>query len=279
LRSILNQACWFDNDLFYLLFILSLFTYIERFVFSTLLCTYLHSTITICFIMEKQKIFGIFDHTFLNPEENLKFEETFLGTIDDMKLDVTLLRFWESTSYFVVLGRSNKSNTETFEALCNKNGIPVLTRCSGGGTVLQGPGCLNYAFIKTFDNYTSDITKTNDFVMSTIKTGFLNAGLNVEVNGFTDLTIGNKKFSGNAQKRKRQTLLFHGTILYNFDLNKISEYLQYPSKSPDYRQNRDHSDFLTNIDMAPVMIKKTISDAFGLSTHYDLDTLLTYKLS
>jgi lipoate-protein ligase A len=69
----------------------------------------------------------------------------------------------------------------------------------------------------------------------------------VSVNGITDLCINNQKFSGNAQRRLKKSLLFHGTLLYNFDLSLIAKYLPYPTRSPDYRNHRDHHTFITQL--------------------------------
>jgi lipoate-protein ligase A len=76
-------------------------------------------------------------------------------------------------------------------------------------------------------------------------------GADVSVQGCTDLAVraGDRwlKFSGNAQRRRRQAVLFHGTILYAFDLALIAELLRFPSKQPDYRASRSHLDFITNV--------------------------------
>ena len=41
--------------------------------------------------------------------------------------------------------------------------------------------------------------------------------------GTSDLAIGELKFSGNSVRCKRDTLLYHGTMLYDFDLSLIDE--------------------------------------------------------
>jgi len=56
------------------------------------------------------------------------------------------LRFW-NPRHFVVVGYANRIANEVNVAACEKRGVPILRRCSGGGTVLQGPGCLNYTLI------------------------------------------------------------------------------------------------------------------------------------
>ena len=67
--------------------------------------------------------------------------------------------------------------------------------------------------------------------------------VNISVRGHTDLAIGDRKFSGNSQRRRKHFLLFHGTFLLNFDLALIGELLPMPSKQPDYREDRSHDRF------------------------------------
>src|SRR5918995_6300671 len=83
----------------------------------------------------------VIDFTFESPEENLAFDDRLL----DERCET--LRFWESPANFVVLGRSGRVDEEVDVTACKAVGIPVLRRSSGGGTVLQGPGCLNYALV------------------------------------------------------------------------------------------------------------------------------------
>ena len=68
--------------------------------------------------------------------------------------------------------------------------------------------------------------------------------------GHTDLAIGDRKFSGNAQRRKRRAVLFHGSFLLNFDVAMIERTLRLPSKQPGYRADRGHSEFLTNLNIS-----------------------------
>jgi len=166
-----------------------------------------------------------------------------------------VLRFWESPQRFVVVGYANKVATEVNVDACQKAGIPILRRCSGGGTVLQGPGCLNYALVlRVVDNGpTHNISAANQFIMErnrqALETEIRNATCEVRVAGHTDLAIGGRKFSGNSQRRRKGHLLFHGTFLLNFDLELVSALLRFPSHQPNYRTNRNHADFLVNLGL------------------------------
>jgi lipoate-protein ligase A len=83
--------------------------------------------------------------------------------------------------------------------------------------------------------------------------------------GISDLAVGDQKFSGTAQRRKRSHFLFHGTILYGFDLPLIEKYLRHPQAKdePDYREGRDHLGFLTQLPLPAPKIKQLISQVWN----------------
>ena len=132
-----------------------------------------------------------------------------------------MLRFWEPREYFVVAGFSNSVTREANVEACRQAGVGIFRRCSGGGTVLQGPGCLNYALALGIEGRPEleTIPAANRHIMGRHRDALSAAlGRKVEVRGVTDLAIDGKKFSGNAQRRKRRALIFHGAFLLEFDL-------------------------------------------------------------
>jgi len=205
------------------------------------------------------------DLTLPTPQHNLACDEVLLDLCED-GLEGEILRFWEPLEYFVVLGYSNKIGREINEVSCQTLRIPALRRPSGGGTVLQGPGCLNFSLILKIDGAAplQSITRTNTYILDRHREALMSlAGPGVKVQGTSDLTVNNLKFSGNAQRRKRRALLFHGTFLCSFDIPLIEKALQMPPKQPDYRQNRTHTDFLTNVATSPAEIKKALKKCWG----------------
>src|SRR5437879_6289085 len=106
------------------------------------------------------------DLTLPTPSENLACDEALLDFCE-AGLAGELLRFWEPAQYFVVVGYGNRVATEVNLPYCQRNSIPILRRCTGGGTVLQGPGCLNYSLILRIDSDPAlqTVTSTNRFVM------------------------------------------------------------------------------------------------------------------
>ena len=211
------------------------------------------------------------DCTFPTPAENLAWEEAYLDQCEAGSAD-ELLRFYESPKPFVVLGYANKAHSEVDVGMCLEQHVGVFRRISGGGTVLQGPGCLSYAlFLRIGARHElSSITGTNQFIMEQNRSTLAKlTQLPVQVQGHTDLAIEARKFSGNAQRRKKSFVLFHGTVMFAMDIPSISQFLRMPSLEPEYRSGRRHEDFLMNLPVS----RSSIQESFRAK--WDAGAILT----
>jgi lipoate-protein ligase A len=214
----------------------------------------------------------LLDLTLPSPAENLACEEALLDAGEESGGE-EILRFWEARETFVVVGYANKVATEVNVAACAAKKIPIFRRCSGGGTVLQSAGCLNYALILQIgeDGPCRTISSANQFIMeknrAAIETLFKseigNRKSEISVSGHTDLSLNGLKFSGNSQRRKKDFLLFHGTFLLDFDLALVGNFLRMPSLQPDYRAGRSHDDFLVNLKLSANQVKAALQKAWG----------------
>ena len=207
---------------------------------------------------------NVLELTLPTPAENLACDEALLDAAEAGEAG-EVLRFWEPQQHFVVVGYANKVATEVNVPACESRGVPILRRCSGGGTVLQGPVCLNYTLVLNIqaDELLHSIAAANHCIMERNRTALewlLQRPVAIE--GHTDLTVDGFKFSGNSQRRRRRFLLFHGTFLLNFDIALIEALLPAPSKQPDYRQDRTHTDFLTNLRQPAPAIQAALVHAW-----------------
>ncbi len=206
----------------------------------------------------------ILDLTFKTPEENLACDEALLASSEANPPD-EILRFWEPDVFFVVLGYSRRFRFDVNCAFCRKHNIPILRRISGGGTVLQGPGCLNFTLIlNTGKNHRlSTISEANSYVLSKHKEALEAViGREVAIQGISDLALGDMKFSGNSQRREKNRILFQGSFLVSAKLKMIEKALEIPDRQPRYRKNRPHSDFLINLGTNPARIKEAMAKAW-----------------
>lgn len=205
------------------------------------------------------------DLTLTAPEDNLACDEALLHFCEAHQT-AGALRLWESPKYFVVLGYSNKLVAEVHVEKCDLRGVPILRRFSGGGTVVQGPGCLNYTVVIPNQQLgdTLDVIAAFRFVLERHRrvTAELLAQ-DVEIAGISDLAIDGVKFSGNAQHRSRGFTLFHGTFLIGFDLTLIQELLPMPTRQPDYRRARRHRDFVRNIPLTAAQLGAALRRAWS----------------
>ena len=198
----------------------------------------------------------VYDYTFESPEENLAFDELLLEG------GCEALRFWESPVPFVVLGRSGKIEQEVNVNVCRMAGIPIVRRSSGGGTILQGPGCLNYAFVLSLAARPELINVEDSYgiVLSRVVRALSVPGLKVLG---SDIILGDEKVSGNAQRRSRGWLLHHGTLLYRADIGLMEQVLREPERQPVYRQRRTHRDFVSELNLTAEEMKRCIKAAWN----------------
>jgi lipoate-protein ligase A len=204
------------------------------------------------------------DLTFSDPASNLACDEALLELCENGD-ENGVLRVWEPDNYFVVLGYSNKVSTEVNVAACQEQSIPILRRFTGGGTVVQGPGCVNYALAvrNEYRGIPADLTGSYRVVLGHHSMTFQSyVPEPIQIQGISDLVIGGRKFSGNAQHRKRLCSLFHGTILLRFDVSLIEKCLPIPSKQPAYRGSRSHEAFLCNLSVAPEDARQALRAAW-----------------
>ncbi len=209
------------------------------------------------------------DLTLQTPEENLACDEALFLVSEQRGGDGTL-RFWMPDRVFVVVGYTNSVEREVNTEVCRSLGIPILRRFTGGGTVVQMPGCLNFTLVHRIQGREEfkTIASTNRFIMDAHRRvlAALPGLAPVTIEGVSDLALNGMKFCGNAQRRGSTALLFHGVFLCSADLQLISRLLPYPSRSPAYRQHRSHAKFLTNIDIPPDDLKREITKVWRAET-------------
>jgi lipoate-protein ligase A len=190
----------------------------------------------------------LLDLTLPTAAENLALDEALLLEAEAGR-GGEVLRFWEWLHPAVVLGAGGVIADDVNEDTCAADGVPSLRRGSGGGTVLLGNGCFCFSLILSMkhDPALAGIRSSYAVILSRIAEALEGLLPDITIAGISDLASEGRKFSGNAQQRKRTHLLHHGTILYAFDLSLLDRYLRLPPRQPEYRAARGHADFVRNL--------------------------------
>ena len=192
-----------------------------------------------------------------SPYYNLALERSLFDFVDE---DTVILYLWQN-SHTIVIGKNQNAYAECEVDEFIKDGGTLARRPSGGGAVYHDLGNLNFSIICK-----ESIAKEHTY-QRIVKEALSYFGIVSEFNGRNDLTVDDKKFSGNAFYVKDDVLCQHGTILINSDFKKLSKYL-----TPDISKlERNHvksvesrvvnlseiSDKITVESMKEAMIKAT----------------------
>src|SRR3954468_3009089 len=109
------------------------------------------------------------DATLPTLAENLALEEALLLEAEAGR-GREALRVWEWPSPAVVLGAGGHIADDVDEAACDRDGVPLARRASGGGTVLLGPGCLLYSLVLRYERADElrDIRRANRWILGRV---------------------------------------------------------------------------------------------------------------
>ena len=200
----------------------------------------------------------LLDYTHPDPATNLALDEALLIAAE-ADTGGEVLRLWELPGYAVAVGSGGSVAIDVNTDACAADGVPVLRRASGGGTVVLGPGCLCFSLVLGYDHAPglNDIRASNAHILTRVLRA-LEPVVPAAVEGLSDLVVNGVKFSGNAQQRKRRFFLHHGTLLCGFDLERVSRYLHPPERQPEYRGGRPHSAFVRNLPVGAAEVKRLL---------------------
>jgi len=191
---------------------------------------------------------------------NVALDEALLERAELASDSSEVLRIWEPRVPAVVIGRSSPIDQEVNLDFCKANGIEVFRRCSGGQSIVTGPGCLMYAVVLDYRMRPElrMLEKAHQFVMGKMAAALESVSITTKLQGTSDLTLDGRKFSGNALRCKRNWLVYHGTMLCDFNLDLIAQCLGDPIRQPEYRSQRSHHEFLTQLPTSTTLLSSAI---------------------
>ena len=143
----------------------------------------------------------------------------------------------------VIVGKHQNTVAEVNAAYVREKGVRVVRRLSGGGAVYHDLGNLNFTFIVNGSSAALDIA----LFCAPVLEALADLGVQAERSGRNDLTLGGRKFSGNAQYVKRDRVMHHGTILYDSDLSVVSQVLTPPKDKIESKGLQSVQSRVTNI--------------------------------
>jgi lipoate---protein ligase len=156
------------------------------------------------------------------------------------------LRFWWGGPPAVVMGSSERPEQVVDAEACARLGVHVLKRSTGGGSVLQTAHVLNYSLVTPAPlglDLKAGFRPGIDLICAILGA----FGVVGRPEGTSDVAVGDRKISGNAQARRWKSLLVHGTLVVDFEYDLADFVLKHPPREPAYRRGRSHRDFLVTL--------------------------------
>lgn len=210
----------------------------------------------------------LLDLTLPSPAENVALDEALLNAAEGGEIAGSVLRLWEPSGHFVVLGRSSRVAEEVNVSECQARGIPIVRRASGGAAIVAGPGCLMYAVVLPYAGreHLRELDALHRHVLGQVQAALTPLAAGIEHVGTCDLAIRGRKFSGNSVRCKRDHFLYHGTVLHDFDLTLLTSVLRQPPRQPGYRAGRGHDAFVQNLPVAADSLRESLATRFQTDT-------------
>lgn len=195
--------------------------------------------------------------------EHLATEEYLLR---DYPLKEDILYLWFGSKSFI-FGRNQNPYIEINPKYLNDPSILKLRRISGGGTIYEDEGTLNFSIITS--DYRKKINDYEYFLNPLIEL-FNQLGLNVTFKPKTHLYLNDFKISGNAQAFINHRLMHHGTLLFDTDLNVIEDALVNYLHMAKGNQVVSNKQAVTNLKRHIKIDKQTLLHLIVEAFHHNL---------
>lgn len=179
---------------------------------------------------------------------NLAVEEYFFKNFRE---DIFML--WQNEPS-VIVGKHQNVNAEVNLDYVQKNGIKIVRRLSGGGTVFHDLGNLNFTFMET--NNTVNIEKFEKKIIDLLS----EIGLQAKADQRHAININGLKISGSAQCLRKNRAMYHASLLFSSDLERLNASLE--SRSTDTKTQR-------------IYVKSVKSPVTNISAHIDKSIKIT----
>jgi lipoate-protein ligase A len=153
---------------------------------------------------------------------NFSAEEHLVNTLK--KEDEPAVLLWR-TGKTVMLGRNQVAKAEINGKAAEENGIKVVRRHSGGGTIYTDPGVLLYSVIAPYGNETDVRTIFGESIVAPIIGVLGDMGVRASFEGRNDIVVAGRKVSGLAQFIKNGKICSHASLLYDADLDLLAAVL------------------------------------------------------
>lgn len=211
------------------------------------------------------------DSGLVPPPESVALDEAMLeahiqGLVPDS------LHFYRRSTPTISVGYFQRIEESVDLEECRRRGIAIVRRKSGGSSIYTDQGQLIYGLVLHEQEVSKDRADTFKVICSALAAALSSLGADARYRPMNDIEVSGKKVSGNAQLRRKGSVLVHGTVIVGTDLAAMDSVLKI--KSSDSLGAAKPSDRVVSlstllgekvsVESVKEMIVKHLENAFGV---------------
>ena len=142
-----------------------------------------------------------------------------------------IIRFYKWFPSAVSIGYFQSLKDVVNVKSCAGLGVHIVRRRTGGGAVYHSnSGEITYSVIGLASMFPKNIIESYRLICGWVIDGLLELGIESEFMPINDIVVKDRKISGNAQTRRNNVLLQHGTVLFDVNVHKMFSVLKVPDE-------------------------------------------------
>jgi len=162
--------------------------------------------------------------------QNMAIDQAILDAHSRGKVPPTV-RFYAWNPPAISIGYFQSLAEEVDVDACQHLGVDYVRRITGGGAVFHDAE-LTYSIVisEAHPAIPKNILQSYGRICNALIRGLAHLGIHSRYAPINDIIVEGKKISGNAQTRKQNTVLQHGTILLDVDVDTMFSVLKVPNE-------------------------------------------------
>ncbi len=165
------------------------------------------------------------DSGLVRPPESAAMDEAILEAHSEGLVGNTL-HYYRRSQPTVSLGYFQKVQEAVNLEECDRRGVALVRRKSGGSSIYTDPGQLIYGLVVKESDLPGEHAEAFRVVCSALARAISSFGVIASYRPMNDVEINGRKVSGNAQLRRKGSVLVHGTVLIETDLGTMDAVLR-----------------------------------------------------
>ena len=178
------------------------------------------------------KTWRLLDSGLVPPVESAALDEAILTAHTGGSIPNTL-HFYIRSAPTVSVGYFQKISESVDLEECRKRNVQIIRRKSGGSSIYTDRDQLIFALVMHENELPIERTDSFKAICDPVARAISSFGVEAKFRPMNDIEVAGKKISGNAQLRRKGSVLQHGTVIVAADMQAMDAVLVLPESVRD----------------------------------------------